>query len=49
MYELNVQQTELVSGGSEASYELGHEIGEAIGTAIKWAGAITLVWGAITA
>lgn len=43
MYELNMEQVELVSGGSEASYDLGYEIGHAIGSAIKWAGAIALV------
>lgn len=43
MYELSMEQVALVSGASEESYNAGYEIGHAIGSAIKYAGAISLI------
>ncbi|GEM_PF-735200 len=43
MYELDMEQVALVSGGSEESYNAGYQIGHAIGSALKYAGAISLV------
>ena len=49
MYELSMEQVGLISGGSEESYNAGYEVGHAIGSALKWAGAISLVVGIIIA
>ncbi|WP_235578057.1 hypothetical protein [Pseudoxanthomonas sp. Root630] len=44
-----MDQINVVSGGSEESYGAGYEVGHAIGSALKWAGAISLVVAIVVA
>ncbi|MGB3392914.1 MAG: hypothetical protein WA956_11475 [Stenotrophomonas sp.] len=46
MFELSVEQADLISGGSEKSYNLGREVGKTMAQALKYAALIGFLAGA---